>query len=210
MPTPRFTPPTGPVLYRGPLWRNLLNEPHLLLTGQTLALAMPRREMLRAYHSWENDPGTLLGYGNQVPQSWETREAGWERQRGNMNFPQFEVVRLQDSEPIGMTTLEINRFVHTAEFVMVLAPNERGKGHATEATRLTLDWAFHLAALRMVWLKVLEPNAAGVTAYEKAGFRHVGRLRQAGFWQGIPVDELMMDAIPDDFPGTSAVLSTKT
>ncbi len=178
----------------------------MLLTGQSLALGMPRKDMLPTYHTWENDPGTLMGYGNQVPQSWETREAGWERQRGNMNYPQFEVVRLQDSEPVGMTTLEINRFVRTAEFVIVLAPTERGKGYATEAARLTLDWAFHLAALHMVWLKVLEPNRAGVAAYEKAGFRHAGRLRQAGFWQGVPVDELLMDAVPEDFSGPSVIM----
>lgn len=182
-----------------------MSEPHLLLTGPGLALGLPRRDMLRTYHAWENDPGTLLGFGNQVPQSWETREAGWDRQRGNMHFPQFEVVRLNDHVPVGMTTLEINRFTRSAEFVMVLAPEERGRGHAAEATRLTLDWAFHVAALRTVWLKVLEPNAAGVRAYAKAGFRHAGRLRQAGFWMGEAVDELLMDALPEDFPWPSVL-----
>ncbi len=57
----------------------------------------------------------------------------------------------------------------------------------------------------MVWLKVLEPNAAGIAAYEKAGFRPSGRLRQSGYWLGEPVDELLMDALPEDFPGSSAV-----
>jgi hypothetical protein len=44
-----------------------LNEPHILLTGSTLAPGMARWEMLPAHHAWENDPGTVLGYGNQVP-----------------------------------------------------------------------------------------------------------------------------------------------
>lgn len=69
-----------------------------------------------------------------------------------------------------------------------------------------MDWAFHLAALRLVWLKVLEPNAAGIRAYEKAGFHHAGRLRQAGFWEGVPVDELLMDALPKDFAGPSTIV----
>ncbi|OLT30823.1 GNAT family N-acetyltransferase [Nocardiopsis sp. CNR-923] len=185
-----------------------MSEPHILLAGQNLALALPRREMLESYHAWENDPGTILGYGNQMPQSLEVRANGWERQRSNHNYPQFEVVQLEDKTAVGMTTLQVNTFVRTAEFVIVLAPEERGKGHATEATRLTLDWAFHLAALRMVWLKVLGPNTAGVTAYEKAGFKHAGRLRQSGYWLGQPVDELLMDAVPEDFPGPSVVTST--
>ncbi|MFD6186429.1 hypothetical protein [Streptomyces goshikiensis] len=47
---------------------------------------------------------------------------------------------------------------------------------------MTLRWAFEYAALRMVWLKVLEANAAGMTAYQKAGFQDAGRLRQSGYW----------------------------
>ncbi|MGW7575281.1 GNAT family N-acetyltransferase [Streptomyces sp. NPDC054765] len=144
----------------------------------------------------------------KAPQSWEVRAAGYERQRGNERFQQFEVVRLDDSTAVGMTILEVNPYVRTAEFVIVLAPEERGKGYATEAARLTLDWAFHLAHLRMVWLKVLEPNRAGIAAYEKAGFRPSGRLRQSGYWLGQPVDELLMDALPEDFPGPSAVTGT--
>ncbi|GAA3047480.1 RimJ/RimL family protein N-acetyltransferase [Streptomyces olivoverticillatus] len=182
-----------------------MSTPHILLPGERLALGQPRRELLPEYHRWENDPGTVHGYGNQWPQSWEVRESGWERQRGNHNYPQFEVVRLEDMTPVGMTVLTVNQFVRTAEYVLVIAPEARGKGYAAEATRLTLDWAFHVGHLRMVWLKVLEPNRAGIVAYEKAGFRHAGRLRQSGYWLGESADELLMDAVPADFPGPSAV-----
>ncbi|MFF4648183.1 GNAT family N-acetyltransferase [Streptomyces sp. NPDC001389] len=186
-----------------------MSEPQILLRGSQLALAQPRHDMLSEYHRWESDPGTLLGYGNQFPQSWEVREAGWSGQRSNHNYPQFEVVRLDDMTPVGMTVLIVNAFVRTAEFVIVLTPEERGKGYATEATRLTLDWAFHLGALRMVWLKVLEPNQAGAAAYQKAGFVPSGRLRRSGFWLGRDCDELIMDALPEDFTGPSAVASLR-
>lgn len=56
-----------------------------------------------------------------------------------------------------------------------------------------------------MWLKVLEPNRAGATAFEKAGFRRVGRFRKSGYWLGQCVDELLMDALPEDFPGPSAM-----
>ncbi|MFF4323738.1 GNAT family N-acetyltransferase [Streptomyces sp. NPDC001568] len=182
-----------------------MSEPQVLLRGRRLGLGHARRDMLAEYHRWENDPGTLLGYGNQFPQAWETREAGWAGQRANHNYPQFEVVRLDGETPIGITTLIVNTYVRTAEFIIVLAPEARGNGYATEATHLTLDWAFHLGALRMVWLKVLEPNTAGITAYRKAGFQESGRMRQSGFWLGRPVDELLMDALPEDFTGPSAL-----
>ncbi|MGH3430295.1 MAG: GNAT family N-acetyltransferase [Pseudonocardiaceae bacterium] len=186
-----------------------MTGPHILLSGDTLALGLPHADMLPEYHRWENDPGVILGYGTQLPQSWETRAAGYEGQaRGSDRYAQFEVIRIKDEHPIGMTILQVDHQVRTAEYIILLAPEAHG--HATEATRLTLDWAFHLAALRMVWLKVLAPNTAGRRAYQNAGFRHAGQLRQSGYWLGQPCDEILMDATPTDFTGPSAVLALTT
>jgi len=144
--------------------------------------------------------------GRTTPErSWATGTSGPRRGRYAPQATSGNAATTGTSEAIGITVLQINTFVRTAEFVIVLAPEARGKGCAAEATRLTLDWAFNLGALRMVWLKVLEPNRAGVAAYAKAGFRKSGRLRQSGFWLGKPVDEIIMDALPEDFPGPSAV-----
>lgn len=186
-----------------------MSEPHILLEGTDLALAMPRREMLTTYHRWEDDPTTLIGFGNQFPQSLEVRESGWDRQRSNPRFHQFEVLHRSNQPPVGMTTLEINTFNRTAEYVVVIAPEQRGKGHASKATRLTLDWAFHVGALRMVWLKVLAPNTAGVSAYEKTGFKTAGRLHESGYWLGEPADEILMDALRADFSAISAVRTAR-
>lgn len=177
----------------------MVSEPHILLRGKTVALGMTRADMLPEYHRWENDPGVMLGYGTQLPQSWETRSAGYEAQaRSSDRQARFEVLSIDGSQPAGMTVLHVDHQVRTAEYIIMLAPEARGRGYAAEATRLTLDWAFHIAAIRMVWLKVLEPNIAGVRAYTAAGFRTAGRLRQAGYWLGQPCDELIMDALPSD------------
>ncbi|MER7752681.1 GNAT family protein [Kitasatospora sp. NPDC091335] len=173
--------------------------PNILLPGKRVSLAMTNRDHLTDYHRWENDPGTILGFGTQVAQSWEVRAGGWEAQGRNRDYPQFEVVTADDHTPVGITTLQIDPAVRTAEYVILLAPEARGKGFAAEATELTLRWAFEYTALRMVWLKVLEPNAAGISAYQKAGFQPAGRLRQSGYWLGRPCDELLMDAVADDF-----------
>ncbi|WP_030257362.1 MULTISPECIES: GNAT family N-acetyltransferase [Streptomyces] len=176
-----------------------MSVPHILLPGKRVSLAMTNHDHLADYHRWENDPGTILGFGTQVAQSWEVRAGGWEAQGRNRDYPQFEVVTTDDHTPVGITTLQIDPAVRTAEYVVLLAPEARGKGLAAEATELTLRWAFEYTALRMVWLKVLEPNAAGIAAYQKAGFQPAGRLRQSGHWLGRPCDELLMDAIADDF-----------
>jgi diamine N-acetyltransferase len=81
----------------------------------------------------------------------------------------------------------------------------RGRGLAREATLLTLDYGFHITNLRAIWLKVLERNTAGIRAYEGAGFKPVGRMRRAGYWLGAECDEIIMDALRDEFPGPSTV-----
>jgi diamine N-acetyltransferase len=93
--------------------------------------------------------------------------------------------------------------MRTGEFVIQLSPAGRGIG--TEATRLILDYAFHIRNLRCVYLSVLSPNTAAIRAYEKAGFRKIGERRQSGYWLGHPASETIMDAIPADFPGPSIV-----
>ena len=92
------------------------------------------------------------------------------------------------------------------ELILVVAPEARGKGVGTVATRLTLDYAFQVIGLDMVWLKVLEPNTAGRNAYAKAGFREVGTMRSAGVWKGHRCGEVVMDAVPEDFPWPSVIV----
>ncbi|MFG2228287.1 GNAT family N-acetyltransferase [Streptomyces sp. NPDC048644] len=84
-------------------------------------------------------------------------------------------------------------------------PEARGRGLGAAATRLTLDYAFHITSLRMVWLKVLAPNTAGIRAYEKAGFHPAGNLREAGYWIGQMYDEFIMDAVASEFAGPSSL-----
>ncbi len=182
-----------------------MDEPVIWLRGKSVGLGPIRADLVPTYWRWENEPGVILGYGRQVPESLETRTDGYGHQvRGSLNQVRFTVYD-HEAEPIGLATLLVDHHVRTAEYLILLSPQARGRGLATEATSLTLDYAFHLTALRMVWLKVLEHNTAAIRAYEHAGFRPAGRLRQAGYWLGQPCDEILMDATPADFSGESLV-----
>nr|WP_221308513.1 GNAT family protein [Nocardiopsis mwathae] len=90
------------------------------------------------------------------------------------------------------------------EYVTALG-EYRGKGIGTEATRLVLDYAFHVTNLRCVYLSVIEPNTGAIRAYEKAGFRQQGIRRNSSQWLGQTVNEVLMDAIPEDWEGPSLV-----
>lgn len=148
----------------------------------------------------------MVGYGRQAPESLEARTEGMTHQLRGENI-RFTIYDLSGDRPTptGVSTLLPDHSVRTAEFVIMLAPEVRHRGLGTAATRLTLDYAFRITNLRMVWLKVLAPNTAAVRAYEKAGFQRVGAVRQAGYWLGTVCDEILMDALATDFTGPSAV-----
>ncbi|MFC5915013.1 GNAT family protein [Streptomyces pulveraceus] len=172
----------------------------------TCALGPYRPDLVETYWRWEQDPSLLVGYGRQSPESLEARTEGMAHQLRGENI-RFTVYDLADDSPVpvGVSTLLPDHGVRTAEFVIMLAAEARGRGLGREATRLTLDYAFHVTNLRMVWLKVLAPNVAGVNAYAKAGFQKAGTLRQSGYWLGQVCDEIIMDAVASEFSGPSAV-----
>src|SRR5690606_306951 len=89
----------------------------------------------------------------------------------------------------------------TAEYGIVIGEKDAwGKGYGTEATRLMLAYGFDVLGLQNIMLRVYANNPAGVRAYERAGFRKVGVLRNAMPLGRTRIDEIYMDAIPDDFP----------
>jgi RimJ/RimL family protein N-acetyltransferase len=169
-----------------------------LRAGERLALALARKEMMQDYHRWETDPATVVGFGARWPVSWEVFEARFHSSHTSTHYQLFEVITTNGRIPVGATSLNVDQSVNSAEFTLVIAPEHRGLGYATEATALTLEWAFTIASLSAVWLEVLAPHTAAVHAYLNAGFRVAGRLRSAALWHGRRVDKLLLDCVPDD------------
>lgn len=188
------------------------DAPTMWLGNDRCGLGPLRRDLVELYWQWENEPQVMTGYGRQTPESLDERTAGLDSQmRHTMNQARFTVYDLTRGEPtpVGTTDLVIQHRWRNAEFFILLGEAGRGHGIGTEASRLTLDYAFHVTNLRNVYLTVLAPNTAAIRAYEKAGFRTIGERRNSGYWLGQRVNEVLMDAIPEDFPGPSIVKSSE-
>jgi hypothetical protein len=67
---------------------------------------------------------------------------------------------------------------------MIGDKREWNKGYGTEVTRLLTRYAFETLNLNRVWLRVYEFNRYAIRAYEKAGYRREGVLRQDHFSDG--------------------------
>jgi RimJ/RimL family protein N-acetyltransferase len=88
----------------------------------------------------------------------------------------------------------------TAEFGITIGDaGERGQGYGTEATRLLLDYAFTVLGVHNVWLDTPAYNIGALRAYEKAGFREIGRRRGARVLAGRRYDVVLMDCVAEEF-----------
>jgi diamine N-acetyltransferase len=178
-----------------------------LIEGERAALGTLRRDLAQTYADWMNRVEVGHGLANmslldlEAEQAWlaEASKANAGRAPAQLNFTVYD---RRDGEAIGTSTLFAIDHHHLRAKFGILLGERRGQGLGTEATRLTLDWAFHVLDLRNVLLEVMDWNAAGIRAYEKAGFRVVGRRRDALLSGGRRIDEVIMDAVPGDFPGS--------
>lgn len=60
--------------------------------------------------------------------------------------------------PVDLAKLVMDTARGNAEYIGSLAPDHRGRGVGTEATRLVLDYAFHVANMACARLSVIEAN----------------------------------------------------
>ena len=60
--------------------------------------------------------------------------------------------------------------------------SDRGQDSAPKRLRLLLDYAFTVLGVHNVWLDTPAYNAGAIRAYEKAGFREIGRRRARERW----------------------------
>jgi diamine N-acetyltransferase len=181
--------------------------PDFIVVGDRVALGPLRRDPAPVYACWWNEREVrrgldYLGVSNpRAQEKWvdDNLERSAEHEPKGVEFTVYD---RSDSAPIGTAgLLGISHAHGCAEFAIALG-ERRGQGLGTEATRLVLDFAFHVLQLRNVMLETLAWNAAGLTAYERAGFRRIGVRRGARISCGHPTDVVLMDAVREDFGGS--------
>jgi RimJ/RimL family protein N-acetyltransferase len=69
------------------------------------------------------------------------------------------------------------------------------QGYGSEALRLLVQYGFETMRLHRIWLRVLATNPRAIRAYEKIGFVHEGRMREAQFAHGKHHDILLMSIL---------------
>lgn len=156
--------------------------PILNIIGEKVALGPIRRDLLPLYLKWINDFDVTRTLAARArPLTMEAEEAWFEGAARNDNEAAFTVYERATLRPIGNTALHrIDPFHRTAEFGLVIGEKECwGQGCGTETVTLMLDYGFTLLGLHNIMLTVYSFNERGIRAYRRAGFREIGRRREA-------------------------------
>jgi RimJ/RimL family protein N-acetyltransferase len=191
-------------------------RPIVNIVGERVALGPLHRGLLPLIERWDNDFRTVdLGGDDSQPRTVESIAAAWEPLlRGEReDWIGFAIYALPELRPIGMMNIRDFTNPHgTAEFGITIGnPGERGQGYGTEATRLLLDYAFTVLGVHNVWLDTPAYNVAAIRAYEKAGFREIGRRRGARVMAGRRYDVVLMECVIDEFvPPAKRALSANS
>ncbi|HEY0755022.1 MAG TPA: GNAT family protein [Ktedonobacteraceae bacterium] len=184
---------------------DLQNEkPVLNISGDKVALGPLQKSMISAFFRWENDFTVALMAGTPLqPASREQVEERFERslQGAGPTSIEFAIYERASLQVIGFTELNhIQHWQRTAEYGIIIGDKSCwGKGYGTETTLLMLDYAFTVLSLHSVLLRTFSYNERAIRAYTRAGFRVMGRQREA-VRQGDQVyDMIFMDCLATEF-----------
>jgi RimJ/RimL family protein N-acetyltransferase len=174
----------------------------LAILGDKVALGPLRRDLLPTYTRWMNDFEVIRTLGVPVqPMTAEAEEAWFERaSRSDGSLVHFTIYERATLRPVGNTGLDpIDRRHQTATFGILIGEKDCwGKGYGTETTRLMLDYAFNLLGVHNVMLSVFSYNERGIRAYRRAGFKEIGRRREAHRLGQTAYDVVLMDCLASD------------
>lgn len=175
-----------------------------MIVGERVRLRAIERDDLPRFTSWLNDADVrrnlLVYYPISMPQEENWFDSilkesvdeqplcidvksgrSWEH-AGNISFMRFN----QHDR-----SAEIGIFIGRKDFW--------NKGYGCEAMRLMVAHGFNNINLNRIYLTVFETNPAGIRCYEKVGFKHEGRMREARYHEGRYIDMLLMSILKSEW-----------
>jgi RimJ/RimL family protein N-acetyltransferase len=151
------------------------------LTGEKVELRRHDPRNYTLYGSWYADPEVWRLTNWAAPMSRREVVRLFEERSKSRTEDSYAIHPRGQETPIGVISLmNISEANSSADLSIIVGPREeRDRGYGTEAISLLLDHAFGELGLHRVGLSVFEFNEPAISAYEKLGFRHEGRLRDA-------------------------------
>jgi RimJ/RimL family protein N-acetyltransferase len=175
-----------------------------MIYGKRVRLRGAERSDLDKFVEWVNDPEVTQGLALFLPMSSVDEEKWFENV---MQRPQEEkplVVDMRDGQDwhlIGNSGFfDFDWVARSAEVgIMIGDKSVWSQGYGTEVMALLLRHGFETLNLNRIYLRVYSENKRAIRTYEKAGFVHEGRMRQAVYKHGSYSDVLYMSVLREEW-----------
>ena len=195
-----------------------------MIFGDRIRFRAVERDDLPTFQKWINDPEVRRGLGVYLPLSMLDEQEWFNGMRNHSPDERNFVIEVR--QPIEMTNVpggpaaqsdlepgeaewksiggcgffNLDHRNRCAEFgIMIGDKSYWNQGYGSEAVRLLVQHGFETLNLNRVHLRVLENNPRAIRAYEKVGFIHEGRQRQAEYKDSQYLDLLVMSILKDEF-----------
>jgi len=175
-----------------------------MIYGERIRLRRDERGDIPHFTQWLNDPEVRRYLSMNLPISL-VNEDGWFD--GMLKRPTEEqpfAIEVREGEGwrlIGNCGFfEIDWRARSSEVGLFIGDKSCwNKGYGTEVMRLLLQVGFGTLNLNRIFLRVDQDNLGGIRAYEKAGYVHEGRFRQATYQDGEYRDMLFMSVLRSEW-----------
>jgi len=179
-----------------------------MIEGKQTRLRGAERSDLDYFVRWLNDPEVRAGLTLYLPISMAEEQRWFESMLDRPWEEHPLVIEAQEGEgwtPIGNCGFhQIDWRSRTADVGIFIGEKSYwNRGLGTDVMAVLLRHGFENLNLNRVGLRVYEDNPRAIRVYEKAGFVHEGRLRQAMYNNGRYVDILLMSVLRSEWAGDS-------
>ena len=149
----------------------------------SLRLRPLEREDLPFVHQLDNNANVMRYWFEEPFETFAELSALYDEHIHDQRERRFVVESYGKS--VGLVELvEIDHVHRRAEFQIIIAPDHQGRGIASKAARLAMEYGFSVLNLYKIYLIVDVENAGARHVYEKIGFQAEGTLRHEFFING--------------------------
>ncbi len=171
------------------------------LIGERIYLRPLEKEDLDRCLTWINDPAVINTLGRKFPTN-RAQEEEWlvNQYKSDKSFSLAVVVNKGDRHIGNCGFNDIDYVNRKAVFGIMIGEKDCwDKGYGTEAARLMIKYGFEQLNLHRISLTVYSYNARAIRAYEKAGFKLEGKMRESYFRNGCYFDILIMAILESEW-----------
>ncbi|GAA1551934.1 GNAT family protein [Kribbella hippodromi] len=170
------------------------------LTGELVVLRPMEEQDYEALFAAMNDPEVMRLTGSHGQIS-EERAREWARTRKDQT-DRLDLVIVDRKTDLVVGEVVLNMWDpdnQSCNFRILIGPAGQGRGLGSEATRMTVGYGFEQLGSHRISLSVFPFNPRAERAYEKAGFKREGVLRDALRWDGEWYDEVVMSVLATEW-----------